>query len=131
MLRSLNEDLVPKVSKFLMMNYHHQLLKTNDTNYQLKKFSSGPWVRYSVLADYFSDMEQSNKNPLELLNGQNLSEIDFHIDASLDYLQEIGFWGDGEQINEKWWFKNSVHRTKFKFPIPDQVKIRHCIILNA
>lgn len=127
-MRSLNEDLVPKVSKFLMMNNHHHLLKNNDTNYPLNEFSSGPWVRYSLIVDYFSDMEQSNKNPLELLNGQNLSDIDFHIDASLDYLKEIGFWGDGEQINEKWWFKNSVNKTKFLFPIPDQVEIRHCII---
>ena len=37
----------------------------------------------------------------------NLNEQDFHIDASFDGIRETGFWENGSEISNEWWFRNS------------------------
>ena len=86
-----------------------------------------PWLRTSLLYEYFSESERSHLTPFAAINGENVTEVDFHVNASFDYIKETGFWDDGEKIDEEWWFKNSETDTEtffsVKYPVNDQVKI--------
>ena len=66
-----------------------------------------PWVRTSLLFEYLSESKQSQLNPFGNINGENVTEVDFHVNASFDYIDETGIWGDGEKIDDEWWFRNS------------------------
>ena len=81
------------------------------------------WVRTSLLFEYLSESKLSQSNPFVNINGENVSEVDFHVNASFDYINETGIWDDGETIDEKWWFKNSGNTTETIFHLQDQVKI--------
>ena len=82
------------------------------------------WVRTSLLFEYLSESKQSQLNPFGDINGENVTEVDFHVNASFDFIDETGIWGDGEKIDDEWWFRNSendtetIYRDEF-----DQVKI--------
>ena len=81
------------------------------------------WVRTSLLFEYLSESKLSQSNPFVDINGENVSEVDFHVNASFDYISETGIWDDGEKIHEKWWFRNSGNGTETIFQVQDQVKI--------
>ena len=102
----------------------------NKTDYQPEL--PQPWVRTSLLFEYLSEFKHSQLNPFGDINGENVTEVDFHVNASFDYIDETGIWGDGEKIDDEWWFRNSkndlvVYKTNdTEFIIQDyfdQVKI--------
>ena len=95
----------------------------NETNGIIDSTLPRPWLRTSLLYEYFSESERSYLNPLVAINGKNVTEVDFHVNASFDYMKETGFWDDGEKIDEEWWFKNTENDTETLFPVNDQVKI--------
>ena len=41
----------------------------------------------------------------------NATDVDFHLNASFDFIKETGFWDDGEKIDQEWWFKNYENQT--------------------
>ena len=72
-----------------------------------------PWLRTSLLYEYFSESEVPSRSiyPFFTINGMNATDVDFHLNASFDFIKETGFWDDGEKIDEEWWFKNSENQT--------------------
>ena len=97
-----------------------EISKETDTQPELPQ----PWVRTSMLFEYLSETEQTQLNLFVGINGENVTEVNFHVNASFDYIDEMGFWGDGEKIDDEWWFKNSKNGTEFIFrDYFDQVKI--------
>lgn len=95
----------------------------NETNGIIDSTLPRPWLRTSLLYEYYSESERSHLNSLIAINGQNVTEVDFHVNASFDYIRETGFWDDGEKINDEWWFKISENKTWTLFSVYDQVKI--------
>ena len=108
-----------------MINNAIHLNKTDvskDKDYQPE--SPQPWVRTSLLFEYLSESKQSQLNPFGDINGENITEVDFHVNASFDYIVETGIWGDGEKIDDEWWFRNSENDTETVYrDYFDQVKI--------
>ena len=108
-----------------MINNAIHLNKTDvskDKDYQPE--SPQPWVRTSLLFEYLSESKQSQLNPFGDINGENITEVDFHVNASFDYIDETGIWGDGEKIDDEWWFRNSENDTETIYrDYFDQVKI--------
>ena len=44
---------------------------------------------------------------------KNLIELDYHINASFDGIRETGFWDNGSEIPNDWWFRNSDFETNY------------------
>lgn len=53
---------------------------------------------------------------------KNLIELDYHINASFDGIRETGFWDNGSEIPNDWWFRNSDFETNYSHSLlQDQV----------
>ena len=127
----MNDQLLRKVTKFILIN---NAVHFNKSDGNIDPESPQPWVRTSLLFEYLSESKQSLHYPFVDVNGENVTEVDFHVDASFDYIQEIGIWDDGEEIDENWWFRNLENNTEALFQVPrvfDQVKIlgKQCLKL--
>ena len=120
LLRFLKNNLLDKVEKYLMINNAEH---SNGTNGIIDSTLPRPSLRTSLLYEYFSESERSHLNPFIAINGKNVTEVDFHVNASFDYIKETGFWDDGEKIDEEWWFKNTENDNETIFPTNDQVII--------
>ena len=62
----------------------------------------------------------------------NLTQQDFHIDASFDGIRETGFWANGSEISNEWWFRNSDYETNVSNSILlDQVRLLNSLNLGV
>ena len=127
--RFLNEHLVHKVENFLKINNAYYLNKTDDSK-DSKNGKESPrqgfpgtnssWLRTSLLLKYLTESQSSQL--FAYINGKYVTEVDFHVNASFDYMNETGFWDDGERIDAEWWFRKSENDNETIIPLFDQVK---------
>ena len=127
--RFLNDHLVHKVENFLKINNAIYLNKTNGSK-DSKNGKESPrqgfpgtnpsWLRTSLLLKYLTESQLSQL--FADINGHNVTEVDFHVNASFDYMNETGLWDDGEKIDAEWWFRKSENDNETMIPLFDQVK---------
>ena len=82
------------------------------------------WLRTSLLLKYLTESQSSQL--FADINGNNVTEVDFHVNATFDYINEIGFWDDGDVIDPEWWFRKSENDTDTIMQVLDQVKNIAC-----
>ena len=126
--RFLNDHLVDKVENFLTINNAIYLNKTDGKDSKNGKGSplqgfpgtNSSWFRTSLLLKYLTESQSSQL--FAYINEKYVTEVDFHVNASFDYMNETGFWDDGERIDAEWWFRKSENDNETIIPLFDQVK---------
>ena len=130
----MNDHLLQKVENFLKINNVFHFNKTEsskDSKNEIESPRSGSsgtnpsWLRTSLLLEYLTESQSSQF--FADINGHNVTEVDFHVNASFDYMNETGFWDDGEKIDAVRWFKKSENDNETMIPLFDQVKLKPAV----
>ena len=82
--------------------------------------TNSSWLRTSLLLKYLTESQSSQL--FAYINGKYVTEVDFHVNASFDYMNETGLWDDGERIDAEWWFRKSENDNETIIQLFDQVK---------